>query len=71
MATEEVLQARLEEAEAALHKLNMGQSVVSVSYEGHETQFNRTNVAQLERYVRKLKKGLGISVGALSRKVYF
>lgn len=71
MATDEVLQARLEEAESALHKLNMGQSVVSISYEGHETQYNRTNVAQLERYVRKLKRELGQPVGSLSRKVYF
>ncbi len=71
MATDEVLQARLEEAESALHKLNMGQSVVSISYEGHETQYNRTNVAQLERYVRNLKRELGQPVGSLSRKVYF
>jgi gpW len=73
MATDTaVLEAQLAEAEAALHKLMMGTKVVKIGYDGADTEFSRTSVPELRRYIATLKRQLGdTSVRPGSRRVIF
>lgn len=71
MADTATLQARLDEAEDALHRLMIGASVVEVSYEDHQTKFTRADEAKLRRYIQQLKRDLGLPVASASRRVAF
>lgn len=59
MTDQAILEARLTEAEEALHKLRLGQAAVSVSYDGRDTSFKAANIAQLIGYVEELRRALG------------
>ena len=66
------LEASLTEAENALHKLLLGQTVTVVSYDGHRTEFKPADEGKLRRYVQELKRKLGQApAGRMSRRVVF
>ena len=66
------LEARLTEAENALHKLLLGQTVIVVSYDGHRTEFKPADESKLRRYVQELNRQLGrVPAGRMSRRVVF
>lgn len=71
MADTATLQARLAEAEAAMHALMTGTQEVSVQYEGHETTFSRTSEDRLRRYIDSLKRQLGMPTGRRSRRIVY
>lgn len=53
------LTTRLEEAEAALHKLRIGAQAVSVEFDGYRETVTATNVGELTAYIDQLKRDLG------------
>ncbi len=53
------LQARLTEAETALHKLVMGSKEVTVSYDGKSVTFAQTDESRLRSYIAELNSKLG------------
>ena len=55
MADTATLEARLENAEEALHAVLMGESVTVVAYDGHRTEYGPANEAGLRRYIASLK----------------
>lgn len=71
MADTATLEARLSEAETALHDLMMGATVVRCEYDGGSTEFTRTSEDKLRRYIASLKRDLGQDVSARTRRVVF
>ena len=61
MADEATLQARLEAAEDAEHRLATGALEVEVDYDGHAVKYARPNLGELRRYIRSLRRKLGQS----------
>lgn len=55
------LQARLDAAEEALHKLQTGALEVEVDYDGHSAKYQAVNQGELRRYIRSLEKKLGVA----------
>lgn len=53
------LQARLVEAEAALHKLMLGNQRVTVSYDGKSVTYTAATAAGLRAYIVELRAQLG------------
>lgn len=62
MATTAEIQARLTEAEAALHALATGQRVVEVWRDGKRLTFSQATIGQLRDYVALLKNDLAESL---------
>ena len=62
-----LLQGRLEQAENALHDLLMGNTTVSVAYEGESVTFRQTDEAKLRRYIAELEAELGLVRSARRR----
>jgi len=61
LATTEQLQARLTEAENALHEVMMGKSVRTiVDQSGERIEFSPTNTSRLSAYIEGLKRQLGL-----------
>ena len=52
-------EARLTEAETALHQVMVGTGVASLSYDGETVTYTRSSAAQLRAYVNELQKALG------------
>lgn len=50
-----VLQARLADAEVALHSLQLGQAFTEVMVNGYMTKFKAAEIGKLDAYVRQLK----------------
>lgn len=50
---------QLNEARAALHRLNIGTSTVSIQRDGKRVEFTPINRADLERYIDQLETQLG------------
>ncbi|MBB3995298.1 hypothetical protein GGR95_002953 [Sulfitobacter undariae] len=73
MPTEtEKKQARLDQAEQALHDLLTGEQVVRVEYDGDMQEYTRTTEHRLRAYIQELKIDLGLVVKkARSRRVLF
>ncbi|WNO10423.1 gpW family head-tail joining protein [Teredinibacter sp. KSP-S5-2] len=72
MADIAILKTRLEEAEMALHKLMTGAREVKVKVDDYgETTFSETNMANLERYIAKLKQDIARALGRPRRKPLF
>ena len=66
MATQEVLERRLEEAEEALHKLSLGLQEVSVDVGGFgAVTYTKANAMDLRRYILDLKTKLGRGTGII------
>lgn len=60
MATTTQLEARLAEAESALHELMLGKTVVKLKDAGgDEVEYSRADQAKLEGYIAVLKQRLG------------
>lgn len=62
------IEARLLEAEIALHQLLIGKSVVSLSRgdsagNNRTYQYSQANISQLKAYIVELKAKLGMSTG--------
>lgn len=57
-----VLQARLAEAESALHELMIGGRGVSISSGGKSVAFTAADTGRLQTYINQLKRQLGIEV---------
>lgn len=55
MATKEQYQEWLSEAEAARHKLALGDKVTQASYYGRSVTYTQTNVDALDKYIDRLK----------------
>lgn len=56
MASREILQERLQEAEEAYHLLQCGQKEVTVSYDGkNSVTYNQISAAQLQLYISDLR----------------
>ncbi|TPN16233.1 phage tail protein [Mesorhizobium sp. B2-1-3] len=64
-----VLTARLASAETALHSLMVGQSAVSLSYDGESVTYSQADEAKLRRYIGELKSQLGIGCNPYRRGV--
>lgn len=54
------LKKKLEEAEAAYHRLAIGEQTVSISKDGRAVQFSAANITQLRNYIEYLKQQLGL-----------
>lgn len=66
------LRKRLDEAEAALHRLMVGELEVTVSVVGFgATNYTQTNRNQLERYIAKLKSDIARQTGQARRSPIF
>jgi hypothetical protein len=65
MATQEVLQARLDEAEAHLHKMIVGKAVIETEHGEKSARFRSylSDIDRLENYIAKLKRQLGQDTG--------
>lgn len=59
MSEKEILEARLSEAETALHSLMIGQSVTVVDYDGRSTRYAPSDEGRLRAYIRELQQSLG------------
>lgn len=68
-----LVQARLDEARAALHKLEIGEATVSLAYNGESVTYSMADAGRLRQYIRSLEAQLGLrSLGrARSRGVVF
>jgi hypothetical protein len=71
MADTETLEARLEEAEDALHQVMTGQSATVTGYDGHRTEYKPADEGALRRYISSLKRQLGRVQAPGSRRVIF
>ncbi|TCT28835.1 gpW family head-tail joining protein [Martelella mediterranea] len=54
------LETRLGEAKLALHKLETGQSAVTLSYDGESITYSGADRASLRAYIRSLETQLGL-----------
>ncbi|QQM31986.1 phage tail protein [Martelella lutilitoris] len=61
------LQAQLSEAKQALHKLEIGQSAVTLSYDGESITYTAANRTSLQAYIRRLQAELGVPTQANPR----
>jgi hypothetical protein len=52
---QQVLQQRLFEAQAALHRLEIGQMSVEVMVDGFMTRFQRADISRLMAYIARLE----------------
>ncbi len=67
MATKTQIQIWLDEAEIALHALQVGEAIVQISGEGRTTIYNQSAVGELKAYISELKNKLnGYSVAPVS-----
>jgi hypothetical protein len=64
MTDKAVLQARLDQAEVAKHKLLVGQSATAVDYDGKKIAYKPTDIGTLNLYIRQLKQELGLTVSS-------
>lgn len=69
MATPATLQARLTEAEEALHRLQIGEQTASVGYDGKSVSYTQANIGALRAYIRELEAALGLKPAARSRAI--
>ncbi len=70
MPDQATLQARLDEAETALHALLTGRREVSVGYDGRTVTYARTDVGALQAYIAELKSRLGMRRAAAIGMVF-
>lgn len=68
MADLATLQTRLDEAEAALHKLQTGAQVASVGDGQGNVQYTSADVDKLRAYVRDLKAQISTAQGTRGRR---
>lgn len=62
------LKLKISEAETALHRIQLGDKEVRVSFgSGRQTQWNEVNINQLRRYINELKSELASLEGRKPR----
>ena len=61
MADTATLQARLNEAEQALHAVLVGNKTVEIDYGDRKVRYDKTNVGELRAYIADLKTELGVT----------
>ena len=54
------LETRLSEAKLALHKLEIGQNAVTLSYDGESVTYSGADRASLRAYIRSLETQIGL-----------
>lgn len=54
-----VIEAQLEEARTALHRLNIGDREASLSYDGEQVTYSAADRGSLRVYIRELEAKLG------------
>lgn len=59
MSNDAILAARLAEAEEALHKLQIGGGVQSLSVDGRSVDYTPAKIADLQAYILDLRVRLG------------
>jgi len=62
------LEARLAEAEQALHELTIGGRAVSISSGGKTVSYTAGDLSRLDQYIASLKRQLGVS-GAVAKPI--
>ncbi|AZN72263.1 phage tail protein [Georhizobium profundi] len=62
-----VVVSQLAEAQAALHRVEIGGQTASVAYDGESVSYSPANVGQLRHYVRTLEAKLGLRASARAR----
>ncbi|WP_439273556.1 gpW family head-tail joining protein [Pseudochrobactrum sp. HB0163] len=67
MTDRTILQARLTEAETALHKLMVGNATVQLSYQGESVTFTTADEGRLRLYIRELRMQLGLESTSRTR----
>lgn len=67
------VQARLDEARDALHRLEIGQAEASIAYNGESVTYSQADRGSLRKYIRDLEAQLGLRprARACSRGVVF
>ncbi|CAO3453896.1 hypothetical protein [Azospirillum argentinense] len=68
MADLATLQARLAEAEDALHRLNIGDRETRITYDGKTTEY--ADAPKLERYIAELRARIDRLSGKPRRPLY-
>ncbi|MEN5277320.1 gpW family head-tail joining protein [Brucella sp. TWI432] len=61
MASREIIQQRLTEAQNALHKLLTGAATVQLSYQGESITYTTADEGRLRSYIKQLEAQLGIA----------
>ena len=64
-----VLKQRLAEAEAAKHRLATGSQRERINRAGTEITYTRTNMADLDTYIRGLREDIARSEGRPARRI--
>jgi hypothetical protein len=64
------LQARLAEAETALHQVVTQQRAVSVEYDGRKVSYSMANVGNLRAYVAELRDQVARLTGTRRRRAF-
>ncbi|MEN5297727.1 gpW family head-tail joining protein [Brucella sp. TWI559] len=72
MASREIIQQRLTEAQNALHKLLTGAATVQLSYQGESITYTTADEGRLRSYIKQLEAQLGIAPARTrARRVVF
>lgn len=61
------VQLQLDEARAALHRLEIGQAEVSLAYNGESVTYSAASAGPLRLYIRGLETQLGLRLYARAR----
>lgn len=61
------VQARLDEAREALHRLETGQAEASIAYNGESLTYSQADRGSLRKYIRDLEVQLGLRSMARAR----
>lgn len=70
MADLATLQARLAEAEAALHAVSIGGQAVRITVDGHTTEYTPAKVETMRLYIGDLKRQIEAASGLPRRPIY-
>ncbi|TPE47236.1 gpW family head-tail joining protein [Amaricoccus solimangrovi] len=68
MADLETLKTRLEEAEAARHRLMTTGAAIEIQYDGRVTRYARADAPALETYIRGLRDQIAAAEGGTTRR---
>jgi hypothetical protein len=64
-----IVEARLADAETALHGLMVGKAAVTIAYDGESVTYTATSEGKLRSYIRGLQAQLGTVCGARQKGI--